>query len=123
MNQFRLAGLIAATHTPFNADGVLNLSAVEKQAAHLLANNISIAFIGGTTGESHSLTLEERLQLARRWLEVARGTRLKVVVHVGSNCLGDARTLAAQAQGLGAQAIAATAPSYFKPSNLDALIA
>src|SRR5204863_760432 len=61
--------------------------------------------------------------LTQRWCEVARGTELKVVVHVGSNCLADARTLAAQAQSLGASAIAAMSPSYFKPRTIDTLIA
>jgi N-acetylneuraminate lyase len=118
-----LHGLVAATHTPFHEDGSLNLAVVERQAAHLLASQVRFAFIGGSTGESHSLTLEERRALAQRWFAVARGTELKVVVHVGSNCLADARILAAQAQQLGAVAIAALAPSYFKPRHLDALIA
>ena len=118
-----LHGLIAATHTPFHADGSLNLAVVERQAAHLLAGGVQFAFIGGTTGESASLTVAERLALAQRWSEVARGTQLKVVVHVGSNCLADARTLAAQAQALKAVAISALAPSYFKPRSLDLLIA
>jgi N-acetylneuraminate lyase len=118
-----LHGLVAATHTPFHADGALNLAAVEKQAAHLLSNGVVNVFIGGTTGESSSLTLDERMALARRWCEVAHGTALRVIVHVGSNCLADARALAAQAQQLGAVAIAALAPSYFKPRTLDTLIA
>src|SRR6185295_14309762 len=121
--KFLLHGLVAATHTPFHADGSLNLDVVEKQAAHLLSNQVKFAFIGGTTGESHSLTLEERRALTQRWCEVARGTELKVIVHVGANCLGDARTLAAQAQSLGAIAIAALAPSYFKPRSIDVLVA
>ncbi len=115
--------LVAATHTPFHEDGSLHLAVVEKQAAHLLANRVPAVFIGGTTGESSSLTLEERLQLARRWTDVARGTEMRVVVHVGSNCLADARALAAQAEQLGACAISALAPSYFKPGSLDTLIA
>jgi N-acetylneuraminate lyase len=118
-----LHGLVAATHTPFHADGSLKLAVVEKQAAHLLAGGVGNVFIGGTTGESSSLSLEERRALAQRWSEVARGTALRVVVHVGSNCLADARVLAAQAQQLGAAAIAALAPSYFKPRSLDLLIA
>ena len=120
---FRLAGLVAATHTPFHPDGSLNLAVVEPQAAHLVANGVHWAFIGGTTGECHSLAVEERLQLARRWSEVVRGSPLRVLVHVGSNCLADARRLAVQAQELGAAAIAALAPSYFKPRNLDTLVA
>ena len=118
-----LHGLVAAVHTPFNPDGSLNLAVVEQQAAHLLRNGIIIAFIGGTTGECHSLSLDERLALAQRWSEVAHGTALRVSVHVGSNCLADARALAAQAQELGAISISACAPSYFKPASLDALIA
>jgi len=119
----KLTGLVAATHTPFRADGALDLAVVETQAAHLLRQGIGFAFIGGTTGESHSLTLDERLALARRWIEVARGTALRVIVHVGANSLGDARTLADQAGQLGAAAIAALAPSYFKPRDLETLIA
>lgn len=118
-----LQGLVAATHTPFHADGTLALAVVEPQAAHLLSNGVGAAFVGGTTGECHSLTLDERTRLAGRWLEVTRGTPLDVVVHVGSNCLADARALAAQAGAIGARAIAAMAPSYFKPASIDALIA
>ncbi len=118
-----LHGLTAATHTPFHADGSLNLTAVETQAAHLLKDGVGFVFIGGTTGESSSLSLDERLALAQRWSDVARGTALKVVIHVGSNCLADSRSLAAQAQQLGAVAISALAPSYFKPRSLDLLIA
>jgi len=121
-NQKKLTGLVAAAHTPFAADGALNLSVVEKQAAHFLKNKVTIAFIGGSTGESHSLSLDERRRLAQRWLEVARGTKLEVIVHVGSNCLTDAKELAAHAQTLGARAISALAPSYFKPCTVAGLI-
>jgi N-acetylneuraminate lyase len=123
MHHTPLHGLVAATHTPFHADGALNLAAVERQAALLLDFKVRFAFIGGSTGESHSLTRDERRRLAQRWIEVSRGTPLQIVVHVGSNSLEDARELAAQAQSLGALAIAALAPSYFKPPHLDALIA
>ncbi len=119
----KLHGLIAATHTPFHNDGSLNLAIVEMQAAHLLKNGVKAVFIGGTTGESASLTVEERRALAQRWSEVTPGTEMKVIVHVGGNCLADARALAAQAQQLGATAISALAPSYFKPRSLDALLA
>jgi len=121
---FKLNQIVAAVHTPFHADGSLNLAIVEKQAAHLLKDNVRAAFIGGTTGESTSLTIDERLALAKQWMEVTRGgSEMKVIVHVGSNCLADARALAAQAQELNATAIAALAPSYFKPQTLDDLIA
>ena len=119
----KLQGLVAATHTPFHPDGSLNLAIVERQAQHLLATGVKTAFIGGTTGESQSLSVEERLALATRWAEVIRGSALRLIVHVGSNCLADARTLAAHAQTINATAISAFAPSYFKPKSLDLLIA
>ena len=117
-----LHGLICATHTPFHTDGSLHLDPIESQAAHLLKNGVTTAFIGGSTGESASLTLTERLALAERWFLVTSGSPLRIVVHVGANCLHDARTLATQAGKLGAAAISALAPSYFKPRSTSVLI-
>jgi N-acetylneuraminate lyase len=114
---------VAAVHTPFGADGALRLDAVEAQAAHLARSGVALAFVGGTTGECASLSLEERRALGRRWLEVAPGHGLGVVVHVGASALADARALAADAEAHSALAIAAIAPSYFKPADLDALVA
>jgi N-acetylneuraminate lyase len=119
---YPLHGLVAAPHTPFHADGALNLAAVERQAEHLIQHNVRLVFIGGTTGECASLTLAERLALAERWLEVVRGGPLKVSVHVGANCLEDARALAANAQKLGAISVGAFAPSYLKPATLAELV-
>lgn len=118
----RLNGLTAATHTPFHPTGSLNLDAVERQALHLSRTGVPTAFICGTTGESHSLTLQERLDLAERWGEVIRGSTLRLVVHVGANCLADSRILAAQAEKIGAHAIAAVAPSYFRPASVEMLV-
>lgn len=120
---FQIQGLIAAPHTPFLANGDLHLEVVEEQAASLMQQGVVGAFIGGTTGESHSLTLQERLQLTERWVQVTRGTPLKVIVHVGTNCLADAQVLSNHAQQQGVTAIAALAPCYFKPSSLEALVA
>lgn len=117
-----LHGLVAATHTPFHADGSLNPGAVETQAAFLLKNGVRTVFINGSTAESSSLTVEERLALAQRWMAVTRGSELRVIIHVGANALADSRVLAEQAQQLGAAAIAALSPSYYKPRSLAVLI-
>ncbi|NWG14355.1 MAG: dihydrodipicolinate synthase family protein [Acidobacteria bacterium] len=122
MRHHRINGLVAAVHTPFKPDGRLNLSAVERQAEHLRSNEIAAVFIAGSTGEGHSLTVEERRRLAERWMEVSAGNGLPVIVHVGANCLRDARTLAAHSERIGAFAISALAPSYFKPSTVEELI-
>lgn len=124
MSSFKIRGLCAATHTPFNADGELNLAVVEKQAAHLAQRGITSVFIGGTTGESHSTSTAERKALAERWVEVTKANKfdLPVIVHVGSNCLTDAAELAAHAQKIGAASTSMLAPSYFKPANVDMLV-
>ncbi|HEX8916083.1 MAG TPA: dihydrodipicolinate synthase family protein, partial [Humisphaera sp.] len=113
----KLTGLVAATHTPFAADGSLNLSAVERQAEHLARAGVAAVFVGGTTGESASLTTDERIALAGRWADVVRQSPLRLVVHVGSNCLADARALASHAAAAGAAAVSMLAPSYFKPRS------
>ncbi|VTS06256.1 dihydrodipicolinate synthase family protein [Tuwongella immobilis] len=118
----KLTGLVPATHTPFTDSGEVNLAVIETQAEHLLRDGIRAVFIAGTTGESHSLTLAERLAITERWLAVTRGTPMQVIVHVGGNSLGDAKTLAAHAQTTGAAAIAALAPSYFKPKSVADLL-
>ena len=104
---FKLHGLVAATHTPFDSNGDLNLAAVEAQAAYLARHRVGTAFIGGSTGESHSLSFQERIELTERWARVAPSHGLQVVVHVGSNCLRDARALAIHAESMGAAAVSA----------------
>lgn len=113
---------MAAPFAPLRADGSLNLPCIERQAEHLLRWGVSMVFVNGTTGECTSLTIEERRSIARRWCEVARGTSLRVAVHVGSNCLADSRLLAAEAEAQGAASISVFAPSYFRPQDLEALI-
>jgi N-acetylneuraminate lyase len=119
---FQIRGLVAATHTPFDKHGELSLHAIDAQAELLSRSGVKSVFVGGSTGESHSLTVVERLALAKRWSEVVRGTDLQLIVHVGSNCLHDARELATHAQSIHAKAISALSPSYFKPRSLETLI-
>ena len=85
----RLEGLIAATHTPFDADGRLDTSRVPAQADHLAATGVAGVFIGGSTGEGLSLSVDERRALAEAWAGVLDG-RMRFVVHAGHNALADA---------------------------------
>lgn len=117
----RLKGLVAAPFTAMNTDGSVNLARIEQQAEHLVRTGVTGAFICGTTGESHSLTLDERRQIAKRWTDVA-GDDLSVIVHVGHNSLADSRALSAHAQQVGAAAIATIAPSFFRPANVGDLV-
>jgi N-acetylneuraminate lyase len=123
MRPFRpLHELVAATHTPFTSTGALAVDVVPVQASFLSANGIRTVFITGTTGESHSLTREERLSMYRAWAAAGPAHGLEVIAHVGSNSIDDAKALACSAGELGFRAIAALAPSYFKPGSVDALV-
>lgn len=119
--QRHLTGLIAAPYTAMNEDFSINLDIIEKQAESLITNGVSGAFICGTTGEGLSLTVEERMRIAEKWVSVARG-KLNIIVHVGHTCLFDSMALAEHAKKIGADAIASVGPCYFKPNTVEALI-
>lgn len=116
-----LSGLVAAPHTPFRPDGDVALEAIPRQAALLAHNGVKGAFVCGTTGEGYGLTMEERRQVAATWRQAA--TSVKLVVHVGHLSLADSCALADHAQGIGADAIATIAPSFFKPAGAPELVA
>ena len=117
-----LNGLIAAPHTPMNSDGSIDLATIEKQAEWLVRSGVKGAFICGTTGEGLSLTIDERKQVAERWLQVASKS-LPVIVHVGHDCGLDAVELAKHAAAHKAYATAAMAPPFFRPSSIAQLMA
>lgn len=121
-NYERLEGLIAASFTPMDASGKINLSAIDKYADLMAASGMTGVFICGTTGESLSLTTEERKAIASQWVKSANG-RFKVIVHVGSNSQFEAMELAYHAYEAGADAIGAMAPSFFKPATVQDLVA
>lgn len=115
--------LVAAAHTPFHPDGSLAPEVVPQQAAFLTKNGTRTVFITGSTGESHSVALEEKLTIYDAWAAASKATGIRVIGHVGSNCIEDSRKLAARAESLGFAAISALAPSYYKPSGVSGLIA
>lgn len=114
--------LIAAPHTPLNARGDLNLDVVQHQANHFVATGVTGVFVAGSTGEGHSLTVEERIEIADQWTVVGRQAGLRVMIHVGHNSQRESVRLAARAADAGADAISAMAPCYYKPAGIDDLI-
>ncbi len=116
-----LRGLIAATHTPTDAEGQVNLDVIDAQACSLASNGCRGAFVCGTTGESTSLTVDERRAVADRWVAAA-AEDLAVIVNVGHACLADAKTLAAAAQRSGADGIGAMGPFFIRPPSVEDLV-
>lgn len=115
------SGLIPAGFTPMHDDGSLNLDQVPAVVEHLLHDGVDGLFVCGSTGEGVSLTREERQAVAEAYVKAAAG-RLPVIVHVGHNSLAEAKTLAAHAQSIGAAAIAAVSPNYFKPLSIEVVV-
>jgi N-acetylneuraminate lyase len=121
MNENQLYGLIAAPFTPMDEHGNLNLDPIGKYASHLIKTKVTGAFVCGTTGEGLSLTTEERKAVLEKWISCS-GDTLKIIAHVGGNCLPQSIELAAHAQETGAWATGAFAPSFFKPANAEELV-
>lgn len=115
-------GLIAAPHTPFDSQGRLNRDVIALQAEHLVRSGVVGVFVGGSTGEGLSLTTDERMALVETWRKVAPAESLKLIAHVGHNSQADAVALASQAAGVGVDAIAAFAPSYYRPQTVSELV-
>lgn len=122
MGQFQLRGLVAATFTPFQADGALNLRRIKPVIDAVIAQGATGLYVCGSTGEGPLLTTAERLRVAEASVRAAAG-RVPVVIQVGHNSLAEARAIAAHAQQIGADAISATPPGYFKPDSMENFIA
>lgn len=111
--------IFAATYTPFKKDSTFNSEVIGTYANHLKENDLSGIFINGSTGDFASLTITERKEQLEAWADKKKD--LKLINHVGDISLKNAIDLAKHSQDK-ADAIAAIAPFYFKPANLDQLI-
>ena len=121
MQEPNLKGLIAATFTPTTAEREFAPDAVPSYVEFLLQRGVQGLFVCGSSGEFASFTVEERCAIAEAFLHAVDG-RVPVLVHVGHNCLADARRLATHAATLGTAGIAFSPPNFFKPACLDAAV-
>ncbi len=119
--KLELRGLLAAPHTPFDANGDVNLSVIPIQVDALVRNGVAGAFVCGTTGEGLSLTLSERMQVLDAWLE-AKPAGFRVIAHVGAAAERDAIALTKHAVAAGADAVAALPCFYHRPAGVDAAV-
>ncbi|MFN7141365.1 MAG: dihydrodipicolinate synthase family protein [Limisphaerales bacterium] len=117
----KIKGLIAAPHSPFHENDTINFDIIRRQAEWLSNNNVTGAFVCGTTGEWSSLTTAERIAIAERWI-ISAPRDFKIFVHVGHNSMADSQLIAAHAAKSGAYAVAAMAPDYFRPTTLPGLV-
>lgn len=117
-----IEGLVAATFTPFQSNGDVAFDSIGPMVDFLVQQGLSGLYVLGSTGEGLSLTEQERCDVASRFVEAA-AARIPVIVQVGSESLRQARRLAAHAEQVGADAISAVSPVYFKPDSVSTLVA
>lgn len=118
----KLTGLIAAPHTPFDAQGEVNFQANDQIAEHLVDDGVQGVYVCGTTGEGIHCSVEERKKIAERWVKAAQG-KLSITVHTGALSIKDAVELSRHAETLDIFATSVIGPCFFKPANIDDLIA
>ncbi len=106
-------GVFAATLTPFRSDGSVAIEQVPALVEYYQQQGLDGLYVCGSTGEGPSLTTEERRDLAAAFVKAGKG-KLTVVIQVGHNSVVTARELAAHAESIGADAVSAKPPSYFK---------
>jgi N-acetylneuraminate lyase len=115
-----LKGLIAAPFTPMHADGSLNLDLIPEYYQFLKQNDVTGAFICGSTGEGVSLTVSEKKKVAEAWANCAKAD-FTIMPLLGGTCIADCIDLAKHAQEIGLDAVSFTSPFYFKPANVEML--
>ena len=69
----KIEGLVAATHTPFDSDGQVDLAKIGPLTEHLINSGVAGLFVCGSTGEGVSLTVEERKQSTAEFVNAAAG--------------------------------------------------
>jgi 4-hydroxy-tetrahydrodipicolinate synthase len=100
--------------TPFAKDGSLNVAAAKDLATHLVDHGSDGLIVCGTTGESPTLSHDEKMTLFQTVLE-AVGDRAKVVAGTGSYDTAESIHLTKEAGRLGVHACLIVTPYYSKP--------
>src|SRR5437773_1999199 len=103
--------VLTAMVTPFYPQGHIDEPATVKLVHHLLENGSDGIVVCGTTGESPTLTHEEKLRLFRLVKETA-GTRGKVIAGTGSNDTAASIALTREAAGIGVDGALLVVPYY-----------
>lgn len=105
-------GIIPAFYACYEDDGEISPERVETLTKHLIEKGVKGVYVGGSSGECIYQSVEERKIVLEHVMKAAEG-KLTVIAHVACNNTSDSKKLAAHAQALGVDAIAAIPPIYF----------
>ena len=111
-----LGRLITAMVTPFDDQGKVDYLQARRLALALLASGSDGVVVAGTTGESPTLTREEKLRLFAE-VKKAVGERGTVVAGTGSYCTAESIELTKEAERQGVDAALLVVPYYNRPTQ------
>ncbi len=111
-----MRGCATALVTPFKKNGDVDFDAFGMLCERQITGGVSVLVPCGTTGESVTMTLEERQRVIKEVVDVARG-RARVVAGTGSNNTAAVIAHSRAAKELGVDAVLIVAPYYNKPTQ------
>ena len=112
-----MRGVFTALVTPFDDSGRLDLAAFRAILKDQKQAGVAGVVPCGTTGESPTLTLEEKQTLIRTTLEEMKGSAVKVIAGTGTNNTAETIELSRWAAKSGVDAVLVVTPYYNKPSQ------
>ncbi|MCI8542480.1 dihydrodipicolinate synthase family protein [Acetatifactor aquisgranensis] len=112
-SKIKYQGIIPAFYACYDGEGNVSAERVEALAAYFVEKGVKGLYVGGSSGECIYQDVEERKLTLEHVMKVAAG-KVTVIAHVACNNTRDSRALAAHAESLGVDAIAAIPPIYFR---------
>ena len=112
--------VLVALVTPFTVDGEVDWNDVESHIDDVVSQGADGIVVTGTTGETSTLTDDEKVKLVEVGKKVA-GSRAKVIMGGPSNETAHAIELAKKSAKAGADGIMAVTPYYNKPTQAGVL--
>ena len=106
-------GIFPAFYACYDKNGEIAPETVERYTEWLISKGVKGVYVGGSSGECIYQSVADRKLVLEHVMKAARG-RLVVIAHVACNNTRDSMELAAHAESLGVDAIAAIPPIYFK---------
>ena len=105
-------GIIPAFYACYDEKGEINPAAVRELTRYFIEKGVTGVYVGGSSGECIYQSVAERKVVLENVMAEAKG-KLTVIAHVACNNTADSQELAAHAESLGVDAIAAIPPIYF----------
>jgi 4-hydroxy-tetrahydrodipicolinate synthase len=109
-----LGEVLTAIVTPFGADGAVNVEKFRELAGYLVDHGSDGIVVAGTTGESPTLTDDEKLELFEAAVD-AVGDRATVIAGTGTYDTRHSATMTERADALGVDGFLVVTPYYSKP--------